>query len=827
MNHSVSGPVRRIAARFRPVLGSAFCRIGLAAAAGFGAGACQSDGTPTQNQLTGTLAVTVSGLPDGSPAGIVVTGPGGYRRTVNRSETISGLATGTYAIAAAEVEFQGDRFAPDSPSQSVNLSAQGVTAAAVGFQALTGRIQLSITGIPAGSGASVEVLGPAGYHHVAAGSELLAGLLPGAYTVSTGTVSVAGTSYLALPSSQPVTVAAGATTPVGVTYVASSGALSVTVTGLSGGAAAVAVSGPGGFSASLTGSETLNGLAPGLYQVNAAAVVVGGTTYSPQAPNQSATVTAGSTAAVQVTYSGGGGGSGPDLRVDAVYLTQAVQRYDGTVPLIAGRDAYLRVFALANETNSVGAAVRVRLYQGASLVQTYTITSGPAAVPTAPNEGSLAASWNVMVPGSLVQPGLQVLADVDPGNAVPESNETNNSYPLNGVPRPFEVRALPVFSVRMVPVLQQANGLVGNVTAGNLESFLADLKQMLPVAAYDADIRAVYTTTAPAVQSGNGNSAWNTILNELLALKIADGSSRYYYGVVKTTYTSGVAGLGFVGGSSRTAVGWDFLPSGSNIMAHELGHNMGRQHAPCGSVAGPDPGFPHPGGTIGVWGLQLTGLVLRSPATADLMGYCQPTWISDYNWTAMVDYRTSTASGEGTAEALGLLVWGRITSDRIILEPSFQVSRAGTSQPVSGAGQIELLDPNGVVLRTVRFDASPVGDLPGAPERQFAVVVPAQVGSQPVRGLRVRTAGLAAAVVDAAQPEGDPELSVTRAGPDRISVRWNGARYPMALVRDGATGRILSFARGGNAVLWSRAETVDLQFSSGTRTVNRRERILR
>ena len=425
----------------------------------------------------------------------------------------------------------------------------------------------------------------------------------------------------------------------------------------------------------------------------------------------------------------------------------------------------------------------------------------------------------------LGQPGLRVLAELDPHQTVSETNKGNNRYPAGGDPLPIDVRALPTFEVRLVPVLQQANGLTGNVTAGNLESFLADLRQVLPVGDYDADLRSVYTTTAPALQSGNGNNAWNTVLNELLALRSAEASSRYYYGVVKVPYSSGVAGMGYVGGSARTAMGWDYLPSGSNVLAHEVGHNMGRMHAPCGSVGGADPGYPHPGGTISAWGLHLGTLVLKSPTTPDVMGYCQPTWISDYNWTAMMEYRmagpNNTQAAPGRGE--GLLVWGRIAPDRIVLEPAFRVPLAPGSAPVPGNHQLELLDSSGAVLRTVRFHAPAIGD--HSPERHFAFVVPAEYGSLAVAGLRVRSGALQAAAQGL--PPGDPEASITRAGTDRIAVRWNAARYPMVLVRDAASGRVLSFARGGTATLWSRAADVDLQFSSGARTVSRRERLLR
>ena len=85
-----------------------------------------------------------------------------------------------------------------------------------------------------------------------------------------------------------------------------SGTIDVDVTGLPAGtAAAVAVTGPGGFSNALTGDETLPGLTVGTYTVAAqpvAAPTPVGATYDPVVPSQSAVVVAATTTDVTVEY---------------------------------------------------------------------------------------------------------------------------------------------------------------------------------------------------------------------------------------------------------------------------------------------------------------------------------------------------------------------------------------------------------------------------------------------------------------------------------------------------------------------------------------------
>jgi len=332
----------------------------------------------------------------------------------------------------------------------------------------------------------------------------------------------------------------------------------------------------------------------------------------------------------------------------------------------------------------------------------------------------------------------------------------------------------------------------------------------------------VYTTSAPPLQSNNGNGAWGTILSEVLALKALDGSARYYYGVVATSYSSGVAGLGYVGGSARTAIGWDRLPSGSGVMAHELGHNMGRSHAPCGGVSSPDPAYPYAGGGIGIWGLDVATLTLKSPATyKDLMGYCSPDWVSDYNWTGMVNYRGGGPNNVVAAGVLarGLLVWGRITPTGVVLEPAFVVD-APASLPPSGPYRVQGFGVDGSLLFEVPFRAHEVYDLPGGTEEAFAFVLPLDRGLElELQSLRLRAGGRTAAQTSLSV--GAPGASVTReAGGDRL--RWNASAHPVVLVRDRATGRVLSFARSGD-VLLPRGEQYRLTWSDGVRSLTTEE----
>ena len=77
------------------------------------------------------------------------------------------------------------------------------------------------------------------------------------------------------------------------------------------------------------------------------------------------------------------------------------------------------------------------------------------------------------------------------------------------------------------------------------------------------------------------------MLSEMNMLRVAESSVRHYFGVVKVSYNVGRRRLRLRSGSRRRRLG--LPPSGRNVAAHELTHNFGRFHAPCGGAGGPDP----------------------------------------------------------------------------------------------------------------------------------------------------------------------------------------------------------------------------------------------
>jgi hypothetical protein len=513
--------------------------------------------------------------------------------------------------------------------------------------------------------------------------------------------------------------------------------------------------------------------------------------------------------------------AGVNLRIEAMYVVQSVQRREGTVPLVTGKDGLLRVFVLANAANSLTPTVRVQLLKNGVVQQVINIPAPAASVPTSVDQSSLAKSWNVPIPAASIEPGLQIIAEVDPTDAIEEANEDDNAFPVSGAPASLQVAALQPFKIRFVSIIQAENGRIGNVNASNIESYLTFTRKIHPVSVIDADLRAPYTVNGLGFDP-QGNT-WQAAVAELDAVRAAEGSDRFYYGVVNTEYEGGgVVGIA-AGIPANTALGWDRFPDAPITVAHEIGHDWGRRHAPCGGAGGPDPNYPYSVGLIGVYGFDAETNEVKVPsANTDIMGYCNARfWISDYNFEAIVNYRLANPASAPPVAVPSLVVWGHIENGVPRLEPAFQAITRPSPPTAPGPYHIEALDAAGRQVFAYNFSASAAPDAPGD-IRHFAFAIPlSDESTGRIDALRLvargRESRIEAGRSTSTVPAGRPGVQLRQAA-DRVTMSWDASAYPLVIVRDAATGEILSLARGGTANVVARGG-VRLEYSNGIRTV--------
>ena len=450
----------------------------------------------------------------------------------------------------------------------------------------------------------------------------------------------------------------------------------------------------------------------------------------------------------------------------AAYLVQAVQSRAFPVPLVAGKRALLRVFPTATRAAGAGVpAVRARFFVDGRETHVEHVLGKSEAIPTKVDEGSLATSVSAGIPADVVRPGLEMVVEVDPDGTLDPALGVARRIPATGR-LAVDVRALPPLELTVVPflwaqapdssILDAVRGMAANPEA---HALLADVRALLPVGTLEL------TAHEPVLSSSNDA---RRLMEETEAIRAMEGGGGHYLGTMAGPVT-GPSGVAFLPGRAGFSV------PRSGTIAHELGHNLGLHHAPCGGAGDPDPSFPHPDGSVGAWGYDFARGELVRPSTPDLMSYCgPPDGISDYHFANALRYRLFDALAEAetvaSASASALLLWGGANANGApFLNPVFVVDSPPALPDSAGAYTLTGRTARGTGLFSLRF-AMP-RTAAGAGGSGFAFVLPAEPG----------WAG---------------ELAgVTLAGPGGTFALNDDSDLPMAILRDPATGRVRGILR--------------------------------
>lgn len=422
------------------------------------------------------------------------------------------------------------------------------------------------------------------------------------------------------------------------------------------------------------------------------------------------------------------------------YITQGVQNRARGVPLIEGRDALLRVFVTGDRRSYYQPRVEVLFFRSDALVHGLAINPEYRLLPVSVDESQLELSYNATIPGSVIMPGTDLVIRLDKDGVVPATPESQLRIPEAGRVR-LDVRPVPRLDLTVVPIKVAADpkGLihrwVEDVTPTSDK--LAMVRSLLPISDFTVTRHEGFLTTAD-LSIGRG---WGELLGELVFLRIREGERGYYYGAMLLGEDAIWDGLGQIG--YPASIG----KADPGTLAHELGHNMGLRHAPCGGATSVDRAYPHDGGTIGAWGYDFEREhVVSATLYKDLMGYCQPRWISDYHFARAMGFRLyrealvmgsargvapvgadapAEASAPGTDWLAGpvtrsggtytratgektLLLWGRAVGGELVLDPAFMVDAPVTLPTSDGPYRLEGLGPAGERRFSLSFAMRPL-----------------------------------------------------------------------------------------------------------------------
>jgi hypothetical protein len=312
------------------------------------------------------------------------------------------------------------------------------------------------------------------------------------------------------------------------------------------------------------------------------------------------------------------------------------------VPLVADREALVRVFVDIDPSyHATPITARLTLGSGAPIEVVKSVFNDSS-------EENLGTTINFEVPAASMVAGLQYGVELLQTPDVSAGNNPAARYPQSGLTTMNVTSVGSTLRIALVPVAYGADGSnrVPDVSSAQIARYENAFYSMYPVPRVEITVEPSVGWDQSMSASGGG---WDSLLNALANYRADESPPNdvYYYGIVNpassaSQYCGGgcVAGLGMIAGPSdpygRVAIGLGYAEFAHETAVHELGHNHGRQHAPCGGASGIDPNYPHSGASIGVWGYDLVSKELINPSgTTDIMGYCQTTWVSDYTFAGL------------------------------------------------------------------------------------------------------------------------------------------------------------------------------------------------
>ena len=250
----------------------------------------------------------------------------------------------------------------------------------------------------------------------------------------------------------------------------------------------------------------------------------------------------------------------------------------------------------------------------------------------------LDSTFNFYVPAAQVKPDSRLRVSVHETEAVTTPEPARPpQFPATG----DDAAALGIKAGRMEMdvVMVRAIGVGGPLMdtperRGRVESYLSDV---YPVQKFNVRWRDQVTVTKKI--SRNDGFAL------LAQLRTMDGAKahEYYHLLVAVEDTVetllGIADLaGPTAADGPRRIGMTFVRKRSidselDSISHEMGHNLGRNHVAGCNAAGIDPNYPYKNTAVGVDGYSLSERSFKPAAMyKDVMGYCYPTWISDYTF---------------------------------------------------------------------------------------------------------------------------------------------------------------------------------------------------
>ena len=408
-----------------------------------------------------------------------------------------------------------------------------------------------------------------------------------------------------------------------------------------------------------------------------------------------------------------------------VVIVQDSKAASHQTPVVAGRPALFRVFVSPHSGFSGNVTAQLRFEDGSGKALDQLSQSQSVAAASSENDPSSTINFDVPA-ADLVSGGKFSVALVDTSAAdVPAGTTSSARFPQDGSTSPTTAKNTGPLKIVLVPTVV-SGGYPPDTSSSQLQTLHDTMFALYPVT--DVQITVHAQESAPYTVSPTSSAGFENVLEWGTNLRQSDNPpDDVYYWITfdpKSSFSSFcgggcIAGLSTVADaadpSGRVSTGLGYTGTDTAFtMAHEVGHAHGRNHAPGCGASGIDSSFPGSYmqnsadvgqfGSIGVVGYDINNKQFIDPSqTGDMMGYCPPTWVSDYTYQALAT-RVATINGAEAVvgspfkfatpqphrfvniDGAGNVTWGQAINMR--------------DKPLPGDHTVSYLDANGNVMMT-------------------------------------------------------------------------------------------------------------------------------
>jgi hypothetical protein len=322
-------------------------------------------------------------------------------------------------------------------------------------------------------------------------------------------------------------------------------------------------------------------------------------------------------------------------------------------------------------------------------------------------------------------------------------------------------------------------------------------------ATFPGDVQMIQRLTQVQREVATTNPAsgwWNAVVSDLRDMWIAAGkpADEYFYGVVRGAAGSGTAAGNTGGiayrpghaGASRTfalrsSVSGGQRDTAAEVIAHEIGHNIGRKHVPSppsegcyNQPSGLDTNWPNGSSPfIEEIGFDVPNQkAITDDDHADWETYCTARWISIYTYEALIDeFRSTSSPASITTGTTGSywLVSGSIEGFSANFGPVLELEATAETGTGSGGYRIEVKDGGGGTLFTRLFTPGDAHSEDVTFSPSFAELIPVSPDAKTIQVYAPDNSLLGMITLEGEAPSVDASVSPGTAGAGNvITVDW-------------------------------------------------------